>query len=69
MNETTPEPRKVAAYEFACIEAASLWAKLREPKNIQADSILIAGSILVLAGVVFEGASLIAQTLVKKAKA
>ncbi len=64
----SPELRKVSSYEFAMIEGASLWAKLREPKNIGADSVLIAGAVLVLAGVVFEGASLIARALAEKTK-
>ncbi len=59
----SPAPKKVSAYEFAVLEGGRLWDKLSEPKNMQADSVVIAGSILVLACVVYEGASLIVHAL------
>ena len=56
-------PRPVSAYEFSIIEGSALWAKLKEPKNIDVGAVLIGASVLALAGVVGEGLRLLNGTI------
>jgi hypothetical protein len=59
----TPTPRNVSAYEFCIAEGSALWAKLKEPKNIDAGALLIAASVLALAGVLGEGLRILNSTM------
>jgi hypothetical protein len=62
-KQLEPTPRQVSAYEFVILEGQALWAKLKEPKNIDVGAVLIAASVLGLAGVVGEGLRLLNGTL------